>query len=96
MVRYGTNNVVAYAGGTRAPHPHWICEERIETTLATLYNTSVSDIVCREEDGSGAYIVEVDIDAPKVLEGKVSDGVCALYRVGIAVPCLDEPRVSGI
>lgn len=40
-----------------------------------------------------AYIVEVNVDAAKVVEHKVSDRVGALDGVGIAVKSLEEPGV---
>lgn len=40
------------------------------------------------------YIVQIYVDAAKVLEGKVADGVCALDGEEVAVPGGREPGVS--
>lgn len=39
------------------------------------------------------HIVQVNVDATKVVQHEVSNGVGALDRVGVAVECLEEPRV---
>lgn len=39
------------------------------------------------------YIVEVDIDATVMREYEVSDGICPLYRLGVIVESVQEPRV---
>ena len=41
------------------------------------------------------YVVEVDVYTAKVREYKISDSVCPLYRLGIVVEGVQEPRVFG-
>ncbi len=41
------------------------------------------------------YIVEVNVYPAVVREYKVSDGVCPLYRLGVVVKGVQEPRVFG-
>jgi hypothetical protein len=41
----------------------------------------------------GTYIVQVNVDTTKVVQHKVSNRVGALDGVGVAVKCLEEPRV---
>jgi hypothetical protein len=47
-------------------------------------------------DGAGVtHVVQVNVDAAKVVKHKVADGIGALDRVGIAVKGLEEPWVLG-
>ena len=41
------------------------------------------------------YIVKIDIYPAIMREYKVSNGVCALYRLGVIVEGAQEPRILG-
>lgn len=49
----------------------------------------------REEgiDRSKTTNVQVDINAPVVIEDKVANGVCTLNWVAVVVKCIEEPRI---
>ena len=49
-----------------------------------------------DSDGRWAYIIQVDIDASKMQEHKVSDRVRALDRVRVADKGVEEPGILGL
>ena len=51
--------------------------------------------LCFVKVGLSTYIVQVNVDAAKVVQDKVSNRISALNRVWVAVKGLEEPRVSG-
>jgi hypothetical protein len=89
VARHGAHGVVGDACRGRLANPRGVGEERVEAAVAPL--DAVSGVLWREE---GTHVVQVDVDASKMVQHEVAYGVGALDGVRVAVEGLEEPRVS--
>lgn len=89
MARNGAHSVVRNAGRGSLADPGGVGEERVEAAVAPL--DAVSKIC--EKYNVCTYVVQVDVDASKVVQHEVSYRIGALDRVRVAVKCFEEPRI---
>jgi hypothetical protein len=92
----GSHGIVRNTRWNGTAHPSRVGEEGIQSTVATLNQFESANkhfAVQFSNHARNTYIIKVNICTAKVSKNKVSDSICPLDRVLVAVKCVEEPRI---